>query len=213
MPLHLKKQNNNNSLQMASANKIFHFIWPSLHYLLKGVFILSNRIYDIDHSGLPLHCSKNCPKPNQILFEAATGVEYLKSIWRRKMLPWGRWMGGGLYDLSLHPDQYYILVSETNYPPGLGAQLTRWAPAAGANALASLLGPARFWSHLRRGWWEGGFWLRLIASLESLASCQLGLWPPSRPPHPREYQFNPGKTLSEKGRGESLEIKCAALWQ
>lgn len=52
--------------------------------------------------------------------------------------------GGGLYDLSLHPDQYYILVSETNYPPGLGAQLTRWAPAAGANALASLLGPARF---------------------------------------------------------------------
>lgn len=60
------------------------------------------------------------------------------------MLPWGRWTGGVLYDLSLHPDQYYILVSETNYPPGLGARLARRAPAAGADALASLLGPARF---------------------------------------------------------------------
>lgn len=44
-----------------------------------------------------------------MLFESSDLVDYLTSILRP--------VTEGLHDLSLHSDQYYILVSETNYPP------------------------------------------------------------------------------------------------
>lgn len=59
--------------------------------------------------GPPHHQSKKCPKLNQILFEAVTW----SNIWNQYG---GENVTEQLYDLSLHPDQYYILVSETNYP-------------------------------------------------------------------------------------------------
>lgn len=66
--------------------------------------------------------------------------------------------GGGVYDLSLHPDQYYILVSETNYPPGLGARLTRRGPRCWSRRSRLSPRPGSFLITLQEGgWWEGGF--------------------------------------------------------
>lgn len=79
---------------------------------------------------------------------AKTPLNQINIIWLFEALTWpniwnqyeGENVTKVLYDLSLHPDQYYILVSETNYPR---SRCTAHAASRCWNALP-LPSPARF---------------------------------------------------------------------
>lgn len=155
------------------------------------------KIYNIDL--IPYHCTrrekKGQPNPNQILFEAATGVKYLKSIRGRKK--YYRRGGGGSSMISA-----CILINMTSslarqiIPPGLGVQLTLLA--------ALRLEPASFSSHTKKRC--QGFLIEInFIPWKSLKS----LPPMGRPPLPRSISLTRvGLVLDGDVRMEAWNQVC-----
>lgn len=159
------------------------------------------KIYYIDL--IPYHCTrrkkKGHPNPNQILFEAATGVKYLKSIRGRKK--YYRRGGGGSSMISA-----CILINMTSslarqiIPPGLGVQLTMLA--------ALRLEPASFSSHTKKRC--QGFLIEInFIPWKSLKSLAPTLPPMGRPPLPRSISLTRvGLVLDGDVRMEAWNQVC-----